>query len=80
MSGVDLVAWFDSVVHEESMHPTRAAEAKAISARAAVAELIRALAEMTHLAAGPVGGVTQAQKVAILNKARAALENAGGAL
>ncbi len=35
--------------------------------------LREALSEMTELAAGPAGGVSQAQKVAILKKARAAL-------
>ena len=73
----------------DALKPFRVAEAYCYDAgapnaaknlRDAVAALIaerdalrEALSEMTELAAGPAGGVSQAQKVAILAKARAAL-------
>jgi len=43
---------------------------------AAAPDLLDALLEMTALASGPVGGVSQEQKVNILKKARAAIDAA----
>ena len=45
---------------------------------AAAPDLYAALDEMAALAAGPAGGVTQAQKIASLAKATAALSRARG--
>ena len=48
------------------------------AAQAAVAELIEAAIEMNRLAKGPAGGVSQADKRAIVNRMESALANVTG--
>lgn len=58
--------------------PQRALVAPLCEACAAVAELIEAAAEMNRLAKGPAGGVSQAEKRAIVDRMDAALAGARG--
>lgn len=84
MSGVDVLDTIHTLVTLVRIHEgNRDAEVNALFGRAeaccmAIAELADAAAAMNRLAKGPVGGVSQADKKAIVDRMDAALAKVTG--
>jgi hypothetical protein len=80
MAVVDVLAVMDEEIasHRDNLPEFQPELDQMLAARAVVADLIEAAAEMNRLAKGPEGGVSMADKRAIVARMDAVLARIGG--